>query len=65
MIFTTKQLAAASGRSIRTIRHHVKEGWLTPVPKEELPKGVRGSRFKLSTAKKWLELHYPGKKLPS
>lgn len=60
--FTSKQLATAAGRSVRTIRHHVEQGWLKP---EEKAPGVRGHRFKESTAKKWPGLHYSDKKLPS
>lgn len=61
--YSTAQLAAASGLKPRTIRRHVANGWLKPVPKTEIP-GVRGSRFKELTAKKWLAIHKPEKTLP-
>ena len=59
--FTVQMLAAASGKSVRTIRHHVKQKWLKPEPKAA---GVRGHRFSEHIATKWLNLHYPSKKLP-
>lgn len=62
--YTSAQLAAASGKSLRTIIHHVKQGWLTPMPKSELPAGVKGHRFGFITAKKWLGVYSPGKRLP-
>lgn len=56
-LYSSEQLAASAGKSMRTIRHHVKQGWLKPEPK--FP-GVRGWRFAESTAADWLALHYPG-----
>lgn len=58
--YTVQQLAAASGKSMRTIRHHVKQAWLKPEPKAA---GVRGHRFSERIAAKWLGLHCPGKRL--
>lgn len=58
--YTPNQLAASAGKSIRTIRHHLKQGWLKPEPK--FP-GVRGHRFSERTAKIWISRFYPGKKL--
>lgn len=58
--FDSQQLARASGRSLRTIQHHVAQGWL----KAELPApGVRGLRFAEYNARTWLAKHYPGAKL--
>lgn len=62
--YTSAQLAAASGKSQRTIIHHVNQGWLTPMDKSELPAGVKGHRFSLIAAKKWLGVYSPGKRLP-
>lgn len=58
--YTCQQLAQASGLSLRSIRHHVKSGWLKPEPKAP---GVRGLRFSHFRASKWLGLHFPGKSL--
>lgn len=59
MIYSGKELAAASGRSLRTIRLHVKNGWLKQEPKQP---GVKGSRFGSANARKWLERHFPEKR---
>ncbi len=65
--YTTAQLSRASGLKPRSIRHHVKQGWLKAVPKDELPnagRGIRGARFTQSVARKWLQVHKPEGKLP-
>jgi hypothetical protein len=59
--FDTQQLAACTGLAVRSIRHHVKSGWLKEEPKTP---GVRGKRFTRSNAQKWIERFYPSKKLP-
>lgn len=53
--YTTQQVCALSKRSERTIRHHVKSGWLKPEPKRP---GVRGSRFASNVVKKWAAFHF-------
>lgn len=42
--------------SERTIRHHVKQGWLKPIPKHP---GIRGYRITQEEASRWIGLHYP------
>lgn len=62
--YTTSQLASAAGLTMRTIHAHISQGWLKPMGKDELPKGVRGHRFSLPIAKKWISTRYPDKRLP-
>lgn len=59
-LFSVQQLAAASGRANRTIRHHVASGWLKAEPKAA---GVRGLRFSKRSAQTWLNRHFPGKQI--
>ena len=62
ILYTTAQLAAASGKEPRTIREHVRRKWIAPMPKDKLPPGIKGYRFSEATAAKWLGL-YAGKPL--
>ena len=56
IFYTVAQLAEKSGRSQRTIRHHIKQRWLKPEPKTP---GVRGHRVNEQSANKWLSRHFP------
>lgn len=56
--YSEHQLAEIVGKSVRTIRHHIQQGWLKKEPKTP---GVRGPRVSLRNAQKWQRIHYPTK----
>lgn len=58
LLFSQAQLVEASGKTTRTVRYHIKQGWLKPEPK--FP-GVRRLRFKERTVRIWLNRFYPEK----
>ena len=59
IFFSARQLAEYVSKSQRTIRLHVRAGWLKQEPKMV---GVRGARFSERNARKWAALHYPDAK---
>ena len=55
--YSTAQFAKIAGRSTRTVREHIKKGYLKAA---EVP-GARGLRITHTNAIKWLEVHQSDK----
>jgi hypothetical protein len=53
--YSTEQLAHAAGVQSRTVRDHLRFGWL----RGEKAKGVNGWRVPVKEAKSWLAIHFP------
>lgn len=53
---TLEQIAKHVKRSVTQVRMHAAKGWLKCVSKRP---GIRGRRFTLQSANRWIALHHP------